>query len=115
MRALRESPFGELGGVTFDLVRDYQQHEIRGLSDNQRREKLPEPDGDLLIFETSEAGTMHVRVAARPSGTEPKIKFYLFGKMACEEAERLPAVKAETHLALEGIERGLNSWLDERL
>ena len=115
MRALRESPFGELGGVTFDLVRDYQQHEIRGLPDNQRREELVEPDGNLLIFETNSAGASHFRVAARPSGTEPKIKFYLFGKMACEEAERLPAVKAETHLALEGIERGLSSWLDERL
>lgn len=115
MTALREAPFDKLGGVAFDLVRDYQQHETRGLPENQRREDLSQPEGNLLIFETSETSTMHVRVAVRPSGTEPKIKFYLFARMACDAADRLSAVKAETHLALEGIERGLNAWLDEQL
>lgn len=115
MTALRESPFGELGGITFDLVRDYQEHEIRGLPDNQRRDDLPQPDGNLLIFETSEADPYHYRVAVRPSGTEPKIKFYLFGRMACGDAGQLPGVKNETHQALQEIEHGLNAWLDERL
>jgi phosphoglucomutase/phosphomannomutase len=115
MTALRESPFGELGGVTFDLVRDYQQHEIRGLPDNQRRDKLPQPDGNLLIFETADADAHHYRVAVRPSGTEPKIKFYLFGRMSCPDAGQLPGAKQATHLALQNIERGLNAWLDEQL
>ena len=42
---------------------------------------LPEPSGDLLIFHTEAAGT---RFAARPSGTEPKIKFYLFARTAVD-------------------------------
>ena len=40
----------------------------------------PQPDGNLLIFETAPTDGVTVRIAVRPSGTEPKIKFYLFAR-----------------------------------
>jgi phosphoglucomutase/phosphomannomutase len=48
------------------------------------------PKGDMVIMELSEPGNF---IAARPSGTEPKIKFYMF---TCEAPEMLGDL-AETH------------------
>jgi phosphoglucomutase len=40
------------------------------------------------------------RVVVRPSGTEPKIKFYLSGKREGLNEQTLPAAKAELAAAL---------------
>ena len=42
---------------------------------------LPEithPRGDLLVYRSDASQSVRVQIAGRPSGTEPKIKFYLF-------------------------------------
>src|SRR5471030_2959232 len=77
MRALRERTPAKLGSVVFESVRDFQRHEVRSLPSNTHRSELPQPSGDLLIME-GRSGNCSVSLAARPSGTEPKIKFYLF-------------------------------------
>ena len=58
-------------------VYDYNMHEIRDVATGGPARPLPEPSGDILIFHTEAPGS---RFAARPSGTEPKIKFYLFAR-----------------------------------
>ncbi len=75
MKAFRSSPPQSVGGLKIVEVYDYQTHEVRH-SDGSTT-PLPRPSGDLLIFHLDEPGT---RFAARPSGTEPKIKFYLFAR-----------------------------------
>ena len=75
MKALRETPPRTIGGLVLTDVYDYKTHEIRALNRPYPPRPLPQPDGDLLIFHTEYPGT---HFAARPSGTEPKIKFYLF-------------------------------------
>jgi phosphoglucomutase/phosphomannomutase len=48
-------------------------------------------------------------VAARPSGTEPKIKFYLFtAAPPCPSAE-LPAVKRALQMRLDAMDRDLRT------
>ena len=80
MSAFRTAPPASLGGVGLAKVRDYGEHEVRALPQNEREAALPEPDGNLLMFESGPAGDggTAVKVAVRPSGTEPKIKFYTF-------------------------------------
>ena len=85
MRALREAPPIELAGVTMVRVRDYARHEIRALPENRKTAALPAPDGNVLFFESAD-GDVHFSVAVRPSGTEPKIKFYGFARAACRDA-----------------------------
>jgi phosphoglucomutase/phosphomannomutase len=114
MAALRATPPAALGGVTFAEVRDYQRHEVRRLPDNARTAALPKPDGNLLILESA-PGDREFRVAVRPSGTEPKIKFYLFGRAACPTAAALPSVKQESAEALRRLESDLKAWLDGQL
>ncbi len=75
MEALRSRPPESVGGLKVTEIYDYKTHEIRKADGS--KSPLPKPDGDLLIFHLDEPGT---RFAARPSGTEPKIKFYLFAR-----------------------------------
>ena len=63
---------------------------------------LSRPSGDLLIFHTDRPST---GFAARPSGTEPKIKFYLFARTPVSAPDRLPDAKAETGRYLDAMAR----------
>lgn len=75
MAAFRSKPPTTVAGLKVGDVFDYQSHEVRRADGSTS--PLPAPSGDLLIFHLDEPGT---RFAARPSGTEPKIKFYLFAR-----------------------------------
>jgi phosphoglucomutase len=112
MDALRTRPPREVGGLMLTHVHDYQTHEIRWLDRNDQTERLERPAGDLLIFHTSRSST---GFAARPSGTEPKIKFYLFARTPVGAPERLADAKAETGRYLDRMTRELEEYLDRVL
>lgn len=114
MAAFRSSPPSELGGVGLSLVHDYKTHETRRVPGNEVVSPLPKPSGDLLILE-SPPGAVQVRVAVRPSGTEPKIKFYLFVRAACDTPASLPAVKQQAATLLDRISRDLKGWMTAEL
>ena len=112
MKALREQPPREIGGLTLTDVYDYKTHEVRSLNRSEPPRPLPHPDGDLLIFHTNHPGT---RFAARPSGTEPKIKFYLFARTAVAGPDHLPAAKIATKNRLDQMASDLEIYLDHAL
>ncbi len=85
MEALTNDPPRSLAGIDLQRVRDYQKHEIRVLPANERVAELLEPKGDLVFFESAPSDCT-ISFAARPSGTEPKIKFYFFARAACPAA-----------------------------
>ncbi len=112
MEAFRSRPPQTLGGLAVTEVYDYKAHEIRTLKDNVPPRPLPQPAGDLLIFHTQHAGT---RIAARPSGTEPKIKFYLFARTDVAGPDHLEAAKAETARRIDRITADLDAYVDDVL
>ncbi|MEX0587036.1 MAG: hypothetical protein WD176_10350 [Pirellulales bacterium] len=114
MTAFRKSPPGELGGVRFARVHDYQQHETRRIIGDEPATPLPKPSGNLLVFE-SVPGEVQVRVAVRPSGTEPKIKFYLFGQTSPCDAAALSDAKTGAAAALDGVAADSKGWMDAEL
>jgi phosphomannomutase len=61
-----------------------------------------------LIFHTSLPG---VRFAARPSGTEPKIKFYLFARTEVRSPAHLPEAKAQTASRLDQMARDIEDYI----
>ena len=72
MRGYRSNPPQKLGGSEVIKMYDYQ----KGTEQNQETGteiSLSLPKADVLIFEMANGS----RLALRPSGTEPKIKFYL--------------------------------------
>ena len=83
MSSLRKSPFSEICGFPVAKVVDYKDSLSTGL-----------PESDVLRFFCSNGMT----VSARPSGTEPKIKFYFGVKgRSCDDASCL-LEKAEKHV-----------------
>ena len=69
MDALRENPPKELGGHVITKVKDYNKPEETGL-----------PKANVMYFEMEDAWA-----AVRPSGTEPKIKYYVGARSTSEE------------------------------
>tara|TARA_Y100001958_G_C21128781_1_gene470714 strand:+ start:1 stop:1068 length:1068 start_codon:yes stop_codon:yes gene_type:complete len=71
MKEFRETPPKELGNIPISKVDDYLLRESKNLKNNQTK-KIVLPKENVLIF-TLEDGS---KISLRPSGTEPKIKFY---------------------------------------
>jgi len=112
MDGLRAHPPRRIGGLTLTEVHDYKTHEVRALNRAEPARPLPRPSGDLLIFHTELAGT---RFAARPSGTEPKIKFYLFARTEVPGPDHLAAAKAGTARRLDQMAEDLEAYLEDVL
>lgn len=72
MEAFRNNPPKSLAGSPVVEVRDFKLLEAVGAQGNKRKLNMPEPSNVLQWF--AEDGT---KVSVRPSGTEPKIKFYM--------------------------------------
>lgn len=72
MGNLRQSPPKEIGGLSVISVRDYENDSKRDLIDNTIT-KTGLPKSNVLYYEMSGDAWC----CARPSGTEPKIKFYI--------------------------------------
>ena len=76
----------------------------------------PIPKEKMLMFDLADGG----RIAVRPSGTEPKIKFYLFARRSPEAGQRftttqLDQIKAEVAAGLEKLWEWVQSDVRERL
>ena len=69
---LRENPLKEINGERVIMVEDYKTSVAKNLLTGEE-EKMEIPKSDVLIYYTADGS----KIAARPSGTEPKIKFYV--------------------------------------
>lgn len=91
MKNLRESPLQNLGDSQVVLVHDYQKSEsVDMISD--LRFKINLPKSNVLQFVSADNGI----VSVRPSGTEPKIKYYFGVKERLDKAEDFD--KVDKHL-----------------
>ena len=69
---LRENPLKEINGERVIMVEDYKTSVAKNLLTGEE-EKMEIPKSDVLFYYTADGS----KIAARPSGTEPKIKFYV--------------------------------------
>jgi len=83
MESLRTKPIDKLVGSEMILIQDFEKSEERNFKSG-KKSILNFPKSNVLIFESKD-GT---RVAVRPSGTEPKIKFYFSVNMKLESKEK---------------------------
>ena len=73
MKDFRENPPTEIAGSKVAIVKDFQEQTSLNMMDHQKSVMDDIPKSNVLIYYT-EDGT---KVCVRPSGTEPKIKFYV--------------------------------------
>jgi phosphoglucomutase/phosphomannomutase len=75
MEGFRKDPPKEFGGSGIVCIEDYAEGRVFDPATGKTIREITKPKGNLLIFRLSEDGRNWL--AVRPSGTEPKIKFYL--------------------------------------
>jgi phosphomannomutase len=105
MESFRSGPPAQIGGDAVAHVRDYLTQTTRPLGGEPT--PLAGPKGDLVILDLATAGNY---VACRPSGTEPKIKFYMFTYAPPEQLADLAAAKAALQNRLARMEADLRAF-----
>lgn len=83
MTDFRENPPAEIAGSAVTEVRDYLEQTSLDLKNGQKSVMDGIPKSNVLIYYTAD-GT---KVCVRPSGTEPKIKFYVSVKDSIQSEE----------------------------
>lgn len=105
MAAFRADPPAEIGGMAVRQIRDYERQTVTSRAGMGA--PLAGPHGDLVILDLSTDGNY---VACRPSGTEPKIKFYMFTFEPPEQLANLDATKATLEQRLDRMEADLRKF-----
>jgi len=98
---MRENPVKEFGGSEVVYIEDYLTGKATNLQDRSVTD-IDLPNSNVLIYYT-EDGT---KIAARPSGTEPKIKFYISVQSTVENG--LISTEAELDNKIDEILKELN-------
>jgi phosphoglucomutase len=86
---MRDNPVSEINGQRVIMVEDYQNSTAKNLLSNET-ETLSVPKSNVLIYYLEDGS----KICARPSGTEPKIKFYFSVNTALESLDEIRAAEA---------------------
>jgi len=98
MTNMRQNPISEMAGEKVEFLYDYENSVCKNLLTNEES-KIDLPKSNVLIYLTVN-GT---RVAARPSGTEPKIKFYFSVHAPLNNIEDAKKVEGELDNKIKNI------------
>ncbi len=102
MKNFRSNPPKELGGSVVDVYKDFQSLELTKADGSKEKMDMPDTSNVLQWFCTD--GT---KVSVRPSGTEPKIKFYLEIKDTMNSASDFPVCEQRAGEKIEAIKKSL--------
>ncbi|MFN9863940.1 MAG: phospho-sugar mutase, partial [Bacteroidota bacterium] len=102
MKKFREAPPVQLAGEKVVRVLDYKLREEKNLISGEKK-PIALPASDVLQFYTQQ-GT---KVSVRPSGTEPKIKFYVSVKSVLKSTSEFEVVNKNLDDKIKAIEKDL--------
>ncbi|WP_437395035.1 phospho-sugar mutase [Flagellimonas lutimaris] len=103
LKDFKENPVDTVQGSKLLYIEDYNTSIVKNVQTGEEF-TLHLPKSNVLIYET-EDGT---RIAARPSGTEPKVKFYISTNTKLDKAEDYKSVNSQLETKIEGILSELN-------
>ncbi|MER3318923.1 MAG: phospho-sugar mutase [Allomuricauda sp.] len=103
LKDFKENPVDTVQGSKLLYIEDYNTSIVKNVQTGEEF-TLHLPKSNVLIYET-EDGT---RIAARPSGTEPKVKFYISTNAKLGKAEDFNSVNSQLETKIEGILSELN-------
>ena len=99
----KENPVASVQGSKLLWIEDYNTSIAKNVQTGEEK-AITIPKSNVLIYET-EDGT---RIAARPSGTEPKVKFYMSTNASLTKVEDFKSLNSQLDSKLEGIVSELN-------
>ncbi len=108
MKNFRTSPPEVLAGMKVTNVMDYAAS--TQAAPGKAAVPLNAPKGDMVIIELAEEGNY---IAVRPSGTEPKVKFYMFTYVPAEQLHSLDLAKEEMATRLSKLEADLKAYSEK--
>ncbi|WP_338407806.1 phospho-sugar mutase [uncultured Flavobacterium sp.] len=85
---MRENPLKEINGQRVIMLEDYQSSIAKNLLTGEET-KMEIPKSNVLIYYTEDGS----KICARPSGTEPKIKFYISVNARLDSVENFTEVE----------------------
>ncbi|CDF78565.1 phosphoglucomutase [Formosa agariphila KMM 3901] len=94
----RENPLSEINGSKVVSVEDYQTATVKYLATG-KEETIDIPKSNVIIYYTEDGS----KVALRPSGTEPKIKFYISANTPLDSADNFKATEAKLEAKIDAI------------
>ena len=100
---LRNNPIAEIDGEKIESLCDYQSSIKKNLITGEET-VIDLPKSNVLIYQTAN-GT---RIAARPSGTEPKIKFYFSVNTPLDTVKNADEIEAELDAKIQRIITEMN-------
>jgi phosphomannomutase len=95
---LRENPFKEINGQRVICIEDYQASKGKDFMNNEEFE-IHIPKSNVLIYYLEDGS----KICARPSGTEPKIKFYFSVNGVLDTIENANSLEKELDNKIAGI------------
>lgn len=95
---LRENPVSEINGQRVIFIEDYQSSEARNLFTDEI-ESIDIPKSNVLIYYLEDGS----KICARPSGTEPKIKFYFSVNADLPSLDKMSEIDAYLNHKIENI------------
>ena len=95
---MRTNPIKEINGERIIMMEDYQTSIATNLLTGEK-ETMSIPKSDVLIYYTDEGS----KIAARPSGTEPKIKFYVSVNTTLDSVDDFKEVNAKLDTKIKRI------------
>ncbi|MEQ8878262.1 MAG: phospho-sugar mutase, partial [Cyclobacteriaceae bacterium] len=98
MVKFRKEPPSSLGGSKVVKLIDYQASTEKDLTTGKEK-PIDYPKSNVLQFFTADES----KVSIRPSGTEPKIKFYFSVNTKLEDSESVDEVKTKLEAKINGI------------
>jgi phosphoglucomutase len=102
MKSLRESPPETFAGIPVARLKDYDRSTVRYMRTGEEKSEIDLPKSDVLQFILSDGSVITVR----PSGTEPKIKFY--ASFCSEPGQAVDEAKKAVGRKIEDVKRQIN-------
>ena len=95
---LRQNPLQEINGQRVVCIEDYQSSKGKDFMNDEEFE-ISIPKSNVLIYYLEDGS----KICARPSGTEPKIKFYFSVNCAIENIADIPEAEKQLDTKIKNI------------
>ncbi|OBX24629.1 phosphoglucomutase [Gelidibacter algens] len=99
----RENPLKEINGSKVTRIEDYQLSKAKNFINNTE-EEISIPKSNVIIYYTEDGS----KIALRPSGTEPKIKFYMSVNAPLSSIDQFSNVDAQLQHKINAIVKDMN-------
>lgn len=103
MSDFRAEPPKSFNGKNVETIEDYKTAEVKNLKTGEALE-IDMPSSNVLIFYLDDGS----KIACRPSGTEPKIKFYVSVKDELKSVDDYEEIQTQLEKKIDGILKEFN-------